>query len=30
MDNWGKFKETTLIEKEFYISLKVEEIMNAD
>ena len=30
MDNWGKFKETTLLENEFYIGLKVEEIMNVD
>ena len=30
MDNWGKFKETMLLENEFYIGLKVEEIMKVD
>ena len=30
MDNWGKFNETTLLEKEeFYNGLKVEEITDA-
>ena len=31
MNNWGKFNETTLLEKEeFYNGLKVEEITDAD